>query len=427
MDTTSKIIFITILMFLIILSGIFSASETALMALSKSKIKVRKMKEENIKGIDVLVKVTEDSNRLLSTILIANNIVNIGASALATSLFTDMLGVSGVPVATAIMTTLVLIFGEITPKSIASRYPEKVSLVVIRLIRGVMFIFRPLVFILDIIRVCIFKILRIEEDYSEVTITEEELKVTVEVAHEEGVIEEEKKEIIDKIFNFSDTVAKKAMVNRMNIIAISSKCSYEELKSMLIEEKFTRIPVYEETIDNIVGIINIKDVVFLSEDEISKFNALDYTRDAFFTYEYKQASNLLDEMKEAKAQMAIVVDEYGSTAGILTIEDLIEEIVGDIDDEYDTEEECDIRKIGEDEFLVNASAFLSDVSEAIGFKLQSEDFDSIGGYIIDKLKGFPQENELVVIDGIKFTIEDTDKNKINKIKINTSPIDSQVV
>lgn len=417
MDTARQIILITLLIGLIVLSGLFSASETALMSLSNSKVKMRKMKEDNVKGIDKLTDLLSDSNKLLSTILIGNNIVNIGASSIATSLFMDIFGASGVPIATAIMTILVLVFGEITPKSIATNNPEKVSLFVLKIISFTVFIFKPFVFLLDKIRNLIFKIFRIDSSDENDGITEEAIRTLVEVSHEEGLIEEEKKEIIDNVFEFGDMKAKEAMVNRMNIIAINKEDSYEDIIQMFKEERFTRMPVFEENIDNILGIINVKDIAFLSKEEIEKFDITDYIRDVLFTYEYKNVSILLEEMKSHKKHMAIVVDEYGGTSGLITIENLIEEIVGDIEDEYDNEDEDEIVAMNDKEYLVDGSVYLSSINDEIGLNLESENFDSIGGYIIDNLNGFPNNKQVVNIDNVKYIIEDADKTKINKIKI----------
>lgn len=417
MDTTSKIILICILIGLIVLSGLFSASETALMALSNSKVKIRKMKDENVKNVDKLADIISDSNKLLSTILIGNNIVNIGASSIATSLFMDMFGASGVPIATAMMTVLVLIFGEITPKSIASNNPEKVSLFVLKMISFTVFIFKPFVYLLDKIRNVIFAIFRIDSSESKDGIGEEDIITLVEVSHEEGFIEEEKKEIIHNVFEFGDMKAKETMVNRMNIVAINKEESYDNIIKMFKEERFTRMPVFEESIDNIIGIINVKDIAFLSQEEIDNFDISNYTREAFFTYEYKKVSILLEEMKSEKKQMAIVVDEYGGTSGLLTIENLVEEIVGDIEDEYDNEDEDEIVAMNESEYLVDGSVYLSDINSELGLNLESENFDSIGGYIIENLNGFPENNQTITIDNVKYTIEDVDKTKINKIKI----------
>ena len=398
MDTTSRIILILILLALIVLSGLFSASETSLMALSNSKIKMRKMKEDNIKGTDRVSKLISDPNKLLS-------------SSIATSLFMDMLGASGVPIATAIMTITVLIFGEITPKSIASSKPEKVASFVSKMIGFTMFVCKPFILLLDKVTNVIFKVFGIDSTNDNDGITAEAIKTLVEVSHEEGLIEEEKKEIIHNVFEFGDMKAKEAMVNRMNIVAINKDDSYEDIIDMFKEERFTRMPVFEENIDNIVGIINVKDIAFLSKEERDNFDIMNYTREVFFTYEFKKVSILLEEMKTHKKQMAIVVDEYGGTSGLLTIENLIEEIVGDIEDEYE------IVVMSDREYLVDGSVYISDINDEIGLNLESDNFDSIGGYIIDNLNGFPKNKQVVTIDNVKYVIEDVDKTKINKIKI----------
>ncbi|MDO5011228.1 MAG: hemolysin family protein, partial [Intestinibacter bartlettii] len=247
-------------------------------------------------------------------------------------------------------------------------------------------------------------------------ITEEELKAMVNVSHEEGVLEMEEREIINNVFQFGDMQAKEAMIQRLDMVAIDIEDSYDEIIELFKSEKLSRLPVYHESIDDIVGILNIKDIIFLSDEEIDNFNIKDYIRDAFFTYEFKKITQLLEEMKKEKTQMAIVVDEYGGTAGLLTIEDLVEVIVGDIDDEYDEEEE-EITKVSDNEYLVEGSTKISDVNEQLGINFESEEFDSIGGFIIGYLKRIPEENELIEVENVKFKIESIDKNRINKIRI----------
>ncbi len=240
----------------------------------------------------------------------------------------------------------------------------------------------------------------------------------VNVSHEEGVLEIEEREIINNVFQFGDMQAKEAMIQRLDIVAINSEDTYEEIMDLFKNEKLSRLPVYEESIDNIIGILNIKDVVFLEDEEIENFNIKEYVREAFFTYEFKKITQLLEEMKKEKCQMAIVVDEYGATAGLITVEDLVEVIVGDIDDEYD-EEDDEIQVIKEDEYIVEGSTKITDVNEMIGTKLESEEFDSIGGFIIGHLGRIPEENEVVEVDNIRLCIESLDKNRIMKIRIFT--------
>ena len=414
MDSTIQIV---LLVFLIFLSGVFSASETALMSLNK--IKIRKLEEDNVKGIDTLQKIMEDPSKLLSTILVANNVVNIGASSIATALFMDLVGASGVPIATLVMTITVLIFGEITPKSISTNNPEKIALLICNLMSIMMKILSPIVTVLDLFRKLIFKIFKIEDNSNQPLITEEELLTYVNVSHEEGVIEVEEKEIIQNLFAFGDLQAKQAMVNRMDMVAIEKNISYKELVKVFEEEKFTRLPVYEENIDSIIGIINIKSIAFLNEEQRKDFDIEKYMIEPFFTYEFKNVSELLQELKVKKTQMAIVLDEYGGTAGLITIENLVEEIVGDINDEFDAEE-SNIVKISDYEYRVKGYTSLIEVNEELDLQLESDEVDSLAGYIIEKIKRFPTKSEELDIEGIRFIVEDVEKNKINTIKIEKS-------
>lgn len=413
-SSTSNSIQIVLLIILLIGSGFFSASETALMSLSK--IKMRHMEEDGVKGAKLVSTLIEDSNRLLTSILIGNNIVNIAATSITTSLFTTMLGAQGVAIATGLMTVLVLIFGEITPKTISANNPEKASLVVAKPIKFFVTILTPIVWIFNIITKVIFKLFGVDDKGVKPFITEEELKTMVNVSHEEGLLEMEEREIINNVFEFGDMQAKEAMVQRLDIVAIDMEDSYEEIIDLFKTEKLSRMPVYEETIDDIIGILNIKDIIFLSDEEIENFDIKKYMREAFFTYEFKKITQLLEEMKKDKSQMAIVVDEYGGTAGLITIEDLVEVIVGDIEDEYD-EEEDEIQVISPNEFLVDGSTKISDVNEILNIELESEEFDSIGGYIIGYIRHIPEENEIIEMDNIKFNIESVDKNRIKKIRI----------
>ncbi len=416
MDSTSILIQIITLLILLLASGFFSASETSLMSLSK--IRIRHMQEEGIKGAKLVASLIEDSNKLLSSILIGNNVVNIAATSISTSLFIALLGPQGVPVATALMTVLVLLFGEITPKTIAANNSEKVAIFVSKPIKIIIFILRPVVWIFNLVTNIIFKLLGIKYKGNQPYITEEELKTMVNVSHEEGLLEIEERQIINNVFQFGDMQAKEAMVQRLDMMAINSEDKYAEIIDMFKNEKFSRMPVYNESIDDIIGILNIKDIIFLSDEEIENFDIKDYIREPFFTYEFKKITQLLEEMKIEKSQMAIVVDEYGGTSGLITIEDLVEVIVGDIEDEYDEEEE-EIEVIKEDEYIVDGSIKITDVNELIGVKLESEEFDSIGGYIIGYLRRLPEENEVIEVDNIKFCIESLDKNRIKKVRIYT--------
>lgn len=403
------------LFILLIFSGIFSASETALTTLSK--IRVKQMVEEKVKRADLVSRMVENPGKLLSAILIGNNIVNIGASALATSLAIDLFGSKGVGIATGVMTLLVLVFGEITPKSLAAQNSEKVSLKISRFIYLVTVVLNPLVILFTYITNFLIKLFGGKVDRRQPFITEEELKTIVSVSHEEGVLEGEEKQMIYNVFEFGDSQARDVMTTRTDMVAVEASSSYWDVLNIFKQEQFSRIPVYENTTDNIIGILYVKDLLFL-EDNKDEFDLRKYMREPYFTYEFKPTTELFDEMRTNRVHMAIVLDEYGGTEGIVTIEDLIEEIVGDIEDEYDKQVD-EIEVIKEDEYLVYGSIRIEEVNEMIGTSIESEDFDSIGGFVMGVLGRLPEAGESIEYENIKFIAEVVNKNRIEKLRILT--------
>lgn len=407
---------IVLLIVLLGLSGFFSMSETALMAITK--IRMRTMLDEGVKGAKLLDKLLQNPSKLLSAILIGNNVVNIGASAISTTLTVKLMGGSdvGALVATGIMTVLVLIFGEITPKTIAKMNTEKVALRVSRPINIISIILKPLVFIFTAISSVVIKLFGGDASASDHYITEEELKTIVDVSEEEGVLENTEKEMIFNVFKFGDIQVEDIMIQRVNITALNKDITKEELLDTIKKEQFSRIPVYDETIDNVVGVLNVKDLILL-EDESKEFNVMDYTREPFYTFEFKKVSELFTEMKKTRNHMAVVLDEYGGTVGIVTMEDLVEEIVGDIEDEYDEAKDKNIRKIKENEYIVEGSTRIDELSDLLGFEIESEELDSVGGLIIDSIGRMPKEKEQIEIENVKFIVEKVKKNSIKKVKI----------
>jgi putative hemolysin len=375
------------------------------------------MVESEIKGAELINKLIKNPSKLLGAILVGNNIANIGASALATSLAIHYWGASGVGIATAVMTILVLIFGEITPKSLAAQNSEKIALKVARPMSLITFILNPLITVLIHITNTIIKILGGEVDNHRPFITEEELKTMVSVSHEEGVLEGEEKQMIYNVFEFGDSQAKDVMTPRTDMIVANVNSTYEELIKIFKEEQFSRMPIYEETIDNIIGILYIKDLIFF-EDEKEEFSIEKHMRIPYFTYEFKSTVDLFADMRANRVPIAILLDEYGGTAGIVTIEDLVEEIVGDIEDEYDDDEDK-IEVIKEDEFIVNGNTKISMVNEMIGLNIESEDFDSIGGFVTGILGRLPKTGETINYNNTKFIIQKISKNRIEKLKIIT--------
>lgn len=404
---------ILILIILIGMSSFFSMSETALMAVSK--IRLRHMVEEGVPGAKLVEKLLEDPNKLLGAILIGNNIVNIGASSLATILATNIFGNSGVGIATGVMTVLILIFGEITPKSIAKQKSDTVALKVARTIKFTVFIFKPFINIFTAISSLFIRILGCDPNATEPFITEEELKTMVDVSEEEGVLENVEKEMIFNVFEFVDQQVKDIMVQRVDIVSVDEDATYDEVMEVIKSEQFSRIPVYNQTIDNIIGILNVKDLAMV-ENPRENFDIKKYIREPYYTFEFKKIVELFKEMKKTRNHIAVVLDEYGGTVGIVTIEDLVEEIVGEIEDEYD-EDKSSVQVVNDNEYIFDGSVRLHDISDIIGINMDSEEFDSVGGLMIGELGRMPEQNEEVIIGNIRLVAEEIEKNRILKVRM----------
>lgn len=402
---------IVILIICLVLSALFSASETALMSLSK--IRVKQMIENREKGANSINKLLSDPSRLLSAILIGNNVVNIGASSLMTSLAIDAFGNTGVGVATGIMTLLILVFGEITPKSLAAKNSEKISVSLSGFIEFVTNLLTPISFVLNIITDFLVKLLGGEVDKKKPFITQEELKTIVNVSYKEGVLEGEEKDMIYNVFDFSDSQVNDVMVPRTEIVAIDVDLPYEEIIKIINKEQYSRIPVYENTIDNIIGILYVKDLLFMDVNKESPFDLRKYIRQPYFTPEYKSIKELFKEMRTNRNHMVVIIDEYGGTEGIVTIEDVVEEIVGDIEDEYDKKIK-EIEVIKEDEYLVNGNVRIDTINELIGTHIESKDFDTIAGFVIGIIDRLPEAGEEIEYENIRFIIENIDRNRIKK-------------
>jgi len=377
------------------------------------------MIEQNLNGAKKLEHLLEDPNKLLGSILVGNNLVNIMASSLATMIAINLSGGSssglGVGIATGVMTLLVLIFGEITPKSLSTQNAQKISLLVASPISIIVTIFSPIVTILMWITNGLIKLFGGNPNTSKPFITADELKTIVTVSHEEGVLETEEKQMIYNVFDFSNSYAKDIMIPRTDMIAIDVELSYREILELYKEEQFSRMPVYEESNDHIIGILHIKDLI-LNDVNPATFKVKDYLREAYFVHEFKASDELFKEMRAEKIGIAIVLDEYGGTAGIVSMEDLIEEIVGDIDDEYDEAEE-DVIKINESEYVVDGTSRISDINEELNLHITSDEFDSIGGFVIGLFDRFPGEGEEISSEGLTFKIEEMLNNRINRLRI----------
>ena len=410
----SDAIQLVVLVILLALSAFFSSAETALTTVNR--LRVRALVDDGDARAIILSKVIDDPGKLLSALLIGNNIVNISASSIATVLATDFFGSAGAGIATGAMTILVLIFGEITPKTMASLKAEKIALSYAKIVYVLMFVFTPLIFILDILSGGILRLFGVDPDHRDDSVTEEDLRTIVEAGHEDGVLETEEHKMINNVFDFGDHQAKDIMVPRVDMCFLKLNATYEDFMELYKREKFTRIPVYEETRDNVIGILNVKDLLLY--DRNTEFHVKDFLRKAYYTYEFKNTSELLVEMRKNSISIAIVLDEYGATAGLVTLEDLLEEIVGDIRDEFDEAEAEEVQKLGENEYLVEGACKLEDLNDMIGLGIESEDYDSIGGIVIDALQHLPVEKEEVTLEnGVRLTVEKVDKNRIEKVHI----------
>ncbi|MBE5840419.1 MAG: HlyC/CorC family transporter [Butyrivibrio sp.] len=423
MDTHA--IRLAILIVLVFLSAFFSSAETAFMTVNK--VKMRAMLDDGKKGASTVLNICEDTQKLLSAILIGNNIVNLSASALMTVYVTDVFGSKLIGVGTGILTLVVLIFGEIIPKTIATAYAETLALWYAPLIVAIMYIMMPFSFIINGIATIILKIIRVDTNNKQ-SMTEAELKTYVDVSHEDGVIESGEKQIIYNVFDFSDALAKDIMIPRIDMSCVSSDADYNEVMKAFKEDMYTRIPVYEgNEQDNIIGLINVKDLIFVEDKE--NFKIKDYIRKAYYTYEFKKTADLLMEMREKTQNVAFVLSEYGATVGMITLEDLLEEIVGEIRDEYDSDEEQLIKNIGGKMYLVEGNMKLDDINNALGTDLDSEDYDSIGGLMIENLDRLPKNGETVTLNsGITLTARGIKRNRIMKVIISVGkPVVKEVL
>lgn len=396
---------------LLFLSAFFSSAETALTTVNR--IRIRTLAEAGDKKAITLTRVIEDQGKMLSAILIGNNIVNLSASSLATTFTIHVFDSRAVGIATGILTLVILVFGEITPKTLSTIYSEQIALRYAAPIYYMMVILTPVIFLVNKMSLCFLLLLRIDPNKKQEAITEDELRTIVEVSHEEGVIESEEKKMITNVFDFGDSLAKDIMVPRIDMVFVDVNLTYDELLELYEEERFTRMPVYEDSTDNVIGIINMKDLLLLEDKE--KFCVRDYLRQPLYTYEFKRTSELMVEMRKTFNNIVIVLDEYGATAGLITLEDMLEEIVGEIRDEYDEDEEDSFKEIGPGEYLVEGSLKLDDLNDRLDLDFESEDYDSIGGLVIGLLDHLPEAGEEVTHEGVRLVVDSVEKNRIDKI------------
>ena len=410
----SDIASLLVLAVLIYLSGYFSSAETALSTVSR--VTLKSQAEEGDKKAALTLEILDDYSKMISAILVCNNIVNLSASSLATTLIIRLFGEGMVTAGTILLTVLILIFGEVTPKNKAKIRAAEIAKKDARLIRALMTLLTPVIYVIDRISGWILKLQGIDAD-EKVKLTENELKTYVEVGQEDGAIEGREKTIIYNVFDFGDAVAKDIMIPRIDMECVPDDAAYEDVMAVFRREMFTRIPVYDhENPDRIIGHLNIKD--FIRMEDPAQFNMHRLLHSSHYTYEYKSTADLLKEMQQHSFGVAFVLDEYGNTVGMITLEDLVEEIVGDIRDEYDDDERSMLRRYDGKTWLADGSMKLVDLNDEFGTEFDSEDYDSIGGLIIEKLDRIPSDGESVTLeDGTVLQAKGIRRNRIVKVLI----------
>ena len=402
-----------LLVLLVLMSAFFSSSETAL--INMSKIRLKYLVKEKVKNADKLEKLYEDSNKLIGAILIGNNIVNVASSSIATIITTSRFSNAGLGISVGLTTLVILIFGEITPKNLALKNSESISLFVAPIILFLVRIFTPILFILNNISNLLSALLGQRNDDKKPTITQDELKTIVDVSNQEGVLETDETEMIQNIFEFKDLTVDDIMIQRRDIVAISADMSYDEIIDVFKNRQLSRLPIYEDTIDDIIGVLYAKDL-FFTEQSKEDFDIKTVMREPVFVNEFVKISDFFKKMQQVKTHIAIVLDEYGGVAGIVTMEDLVESIVGDIYDEYDQQDE-EVRKLKENIYVINGNSKLTEIQELLQVELVSKDYESLGGYLMDKMGKIPTQGDIYEDENFKFVISSMDKNRINKVKV----------
>lgn len=403
-DSIGQILFIAML---ILMSAYFSASETAFF--SMNKIRMKNMASNGSKRAELVLKLAENYDKLLSSILIGNNIVNIASSSIATVLFVKWLGNTGVSVSTAAMTVIVLIFGEITPKSLAKNMPEQFALFSAPILRVINIILSPLNLIFSLWQKLVYKVVKPPKDRG---VTEEELLTMVEEAQNDGEINPYESELIRNAIEFNDIEVIDIHTNRVDVIAVDLNTSNEEIERIFREHGYSRLPVYKDSIDNIVGILNQKDFNNASKDD---FKIKKIMNTPVFVVPSMKISQLLTLLQKKKSHMAVIIDEYGGTVGIVTLEDILEELVGEIWDEHDEVIE-NIKKIGDNKYKVLCSSDLDNMFET--FNVENEfDIATVGGWVIQTFERIPEFGESFDYKNLHITVSKRDNRHIIEITV----------
>lgn len=399
---------------LLLLSAFFSASETAIF--SANKVKIRHLVEEGNKKAALTRRLMEQPGKIISTILIGNNVVNIGATALATSVAISLLGATGAGIATGIMSVLILLFGEITPKTLVSLHPEAYAMRVSGILNGLGKLLSPIIYVFNAFTNYLIRLIN-GPDKENHLITEEELRMLVNVGEEEGFIDEDEREMIDSIFEFDDTLVREVMIPRIDIVAVSVTEPLDNVVRLIMKAGHSRIPVFDETVDNIIGLVYAKDLLQVYVEPQPEGSSLrELMRPAYYVPESKKVRDLFAELRREKVHMAIVLDEYGGTAGLVTIEDVIEEIVGDIQDEYDQEEK-EIEGQSDGSYVVDARTPINEINELLGLTLPEDEFETINGWVFHNLGTLPEQGQELDIGELHVKIEKVSGQRIEKLHL----------
>ncbi len=415
MDSPGPIQIVTLII-LIFLSGFFSSAETAFVSCNKARI--RSLADDGDKKAARVLRILEKGSKLLSTVLIGNNIVNLTASAISTMLATGYFGIP-VGIMTGILTFVILIIGEVVPKTWATVSADKMALAYAGIIEILMVVFTPFIVIVNGVAKAILFIMRIDADGKTDAITEDAIKTYVDVSHEDGEIEREEREMIYNLFDFTDHVAKDIMIPKVRMVCIDVDNTYDEVLEVFKECMYTRLPVYDEERENIIGVVNMKEFIGLEDHE--NFKVRDIMREALFTHEFKKTQDLLAQMRKETSNIVFVLSEYGTMEGMITLEDLLEEIVGEIRDEFDEDEKELIQKKEDGKYVVEGALSIDDFNEAVGTSLTSDEYDSMGGIIIEHLDHLPEDGEEVTLDdGTTLKVLGMDQNRIVEVEVTLS-------
>lgn len=417
MEVDSILLHVFSIFICILLSGFFSGSETALTSLNEMKIRHMITENPQARALELWLL---HPNKLLNTILIGNNVVNILAAVLAADMVRNLVGNSQIAIVTGVMTMLILIFGEIIPKTFAKHNAEQIAVSLMKILQVIYTVLYPATFAMNKFAVAMIKISGGSLD-KKPKITEDEIEFIINVGEREGVLENGQREMLQNIFDLGDTNIKEIMTPRRDIVAVNVNDSFDEIMDKVLANEFSRLPVYEEAIDKIIGIMNAKELLVFTRESKENFDLRKMLREPYFIPGSKKIDTMLNEFQKTRNHMAIVLDEYGGVSGLLTLEDVLEVIVGDIYDEYDSEEaaEIEVERTDEDTYVIDAMMDMDDFCEEFGIERTGgmEDYDTLAGLIYDLAGKVPDQGDSFELHGYELTVLEISDRKICKVQL----------